>query len=88
MTNDTTMRSLAAVRADLDRLDTPQQRANFLYDLTRAVYDCVKFNGEGGEGLDGRDSAERRSLGHVTDQALTHQMAAYNDWLTPEGSRI
>lgn len=56
------------VRQAADELNAPE-RAEFARDLARAVYDSEKFTGEGGEGLDGRDSAARRALGKVVDAA-------------------
>lgn len=46
-------------------MNTARARAEFLRALVYAVYDSEKFNGHGGEGLDGRDSPGRRALGDV-----------------------
>ncbi len=64
-------RALDQVRAALPD-STPEQRAQLLEDITRAVYDQVKFKAAGGEGLDGRDGPERRSLAQVVDATINH----------------
>ena len=63
-----TQQILNDVRAAANGL-TSEERGAFARDLVREVYDAEKFNGEGGEGLDGRDSRYRRSLGRVLDEA-------------------
>lgn len=50
----------------LERCATPQQRAELVYDLTRACYDWVKTY---------QSAPERASLGTVTDAALRHAAA-------------
>lgn len=68
---------LAAVTASLQDT-TPDQRALFVEELNRAIYDHIKYHAPGGEGLDGRDSPERRSMGSVLDRAINH----HDDWKT------
>lgn len=65
---------------------TPQQRAQLLEEISFAVYDHVKFHAPEGEGLDGRDGPERRSLGLVVDRAREHA-DAFSRGRTPGGSR-
>ncbi|MDF2917986.1 MAG: hypothetical protein K0S70_2203 [Microbacterium sp.] len=56
----TTQAVLGKVRSTANR---------FARDLVREVYDAEKFNGAGGEGLDGRDSEARRTFGRLVDVA-------------------
>lgn len=65
---------------------TPQQRAKLLEQISLAVYDYVKFHAPEGEGLDGRDGPERRSLGLVVDRAREYA-DMFTRGLTTEGSR-
>lgn len=55
---------------------TPEQRALMVEELSRVVYDHVKRHAPGGEGLDGMDGPERRSLGRWVDAAIKHHF----DW--------
>ncbi len=59
---------LTAVRRTADELG-PDDRARFMRDVVREVYDSEKETGPGGDGLDGRDGPHRRLLGSVTDAA-------------------
>lgn len=59
---------LRELRAHADTL-TAGGRGQLLYEAVRAIYDSEKMTGAGGEGLDGRDSAARRSIGDVADRA-------------------
>ncbi len=63
---------------------TPQQRAQLLEAISLAIYDHVKFHVPEGEGFDGRDGPERRSLGLVVSRARDHADAFYRD--LPAGS--
>jgi len=45
---------------------TERERAQFLYDLTRAVYDGVKFDVPG----HADDDPERERIGRIVDAAL------------------
>jgi hypothetical protein len=45
---------------------TERERAKFLYDLTRAVYDGVKFDVPG----HADDDPERERIGRIVDAAL------------------
>jgi hypothetical protein len=64
----TTQAVLGKVRSTANRM-SPKERAEFARDLVREVYDAEKFNGAGGEGLDGRDSEARRTFGRLVDVA-------------------
>lgn len=66
--------TVRAARQFADSLDAAG-RGRLLYELVRAVYDSEKFNGVGGEGLDGRDSAARNAFARVSDAALAAQSA-------------
>jgi hypothetical protein len=55
--------------------DSSVARAEIARFLVKIVYDFVKFNRSEGEGLDGRDGAERRSLAKVVDAAENHYSA-------------
>lgn len=52
--------------------DNPIARAELTRFLVKTVYDFVKFNRPEGEGLDGRDGPERRSLADIVDAAEDH----------------
>lgn len=52
--------------------DNPLARADIARFLVKTVYDFVKFNRPEGEGLDGRDGPERRSLANIVDAAEDH----------------
>ena len=60
------------VREHAASLDA-QGRAELLEDLTRAVYEAVKFDHPEGGGFDGRDWQERTSLALVLDEAIEHR---------------
>lgn len=51
------------------------ERADFVEDLVRTVYDHVKLRDPEGDGLDGRDGPERTELGHVVAAAIEHAQA-------------
>lgn len=59
---------LRELRTHADTL-TAGGRGRLLYEAVRAIYDSEKMTGAGGEGIDGRDSAARRSIGEVADRA-------------------
>lgn len=59
------------VREHAASLDA-QGRAQLLEDLTRAVYEAVKFDHPEGGGFDGRDGPERTALARVLDAAIEH----------------
>ncbi len=69
-----------AVRAELRALSTPQERADYLKQLAYLFYDHTKFRALGGEGGDGRDGPERRSVGLVINAVEEHWMAARHHW--------
>jgi len=52
--------------------DNPKARAELLREMVKVVYDFVKFERPGGEGLDGRDGEERRSLAKIVDATEHH----------------
>lgn len=52
--------------------DSPLARAELARVLVRKIYDFVKFERPGGEGLDGRDGAERQSLAKIVDATECH----------------
>lgn len=52
--------------------DTPVERAEVARFLIKTVYNFVKMNRPEGEGLDGRDGPERRSMGKIVDAAENH----------------
>lgn len=56
------VRSVRPAMKDL----TERERAQFLYDLTRAVYDGVKFDVPG----HADDDPERERIGRIVDAAL------------------
>lgn len=62
------------IKARLNRAehDSPQARAELLREIIRDVYDFVKFERPGGEGLDGRSGSERESIASVVDAAEDH----------------
>lgn len=60
---------------------SPAQRAALLVELTRAVYDYVKFREPEGGGLDGREGFERAGLGRVVDAAEYHLAVVRRSWL-------
>lgn len=70
---------LASVRPALQAADTtPRDRAEFLYDLTREVYDHVKFDIHGANA----DTPERGRIGQIVDAALPptfRELAAENE---------
>lgn len=59
------------VREHAATLDA-QGRAELLEDLTRSVYEAVKFDHPEGGGFDGRDGQERAALARVLDEAIEH----------------
>jgi hypothetical protein len=69
-----------AVRVELSTLHTVQERATFLKELTYLFYDHSKFRVPGGEGMDGMDGPERRSLGKVVAAVEDHWLAAEHRW--------
>lgn len=52
--------------------EDPIARADLLRNFVKDVYDFVKKNRPEGEGLDGKDGPERRSLGKILDEAEDH----------------
>lgn len=68
---DTTRSALAAVREALHGSDE-NDRAELLEEVARAVYTWTKTRAPGGEGLDGLDGPERRSVGQVMTEAIRH----------------
>ena len=63
--------AVVAVREALEG-STDLTRAELVEEIMRQVYDWTKFREPGGEGLDGRDGPERRSLGGVLTEAIRH----------------
>lgn len=53
--------------------DNPISRAELAESLVKHIYDFVKFERPEGEGLDGRDGDERRSLAKVVDASIDHK---------------
>ncbi|PJG82803.1 hypothetical protein CVP04_07500 [Caviibacterium pharyngocola] len=53
--------------------DSSTARAEFVEWLVKQVYDFVKFERPGGEGDDGRNGMERRSLAKVRDATIDHK---------------
>ena len=77
---ESTADSITAHAADTRRLAArldAQGRSDLLVAVTEAIYNAVKHDHPEGEGLDGRDGPERRSLGSVADAARDHQDNAY-----------
>lgn len=52
--------------------DSAEARAELVRVLVKKFYDFVKFERPEGEGLDGRDGYERRSLAKIVDAAEEH----------------
>lgn len=73
-----TSKQQQAVQAVKEALavSTPDDRAELAEEISQAIYDWTKFEEPGGEGLDGRDGPERRSLGKWLDVAKDHRL----DW--------
>jgi hypothetical protein len=65
---------------------TPLERAGVLEELTRAVYDHVKYSSPEGGGLDGADGPERRALARVVDAAAEHYGRLVEDGLEDDRS--
>jgi len=56
--------------------DSEYDRARLAMLLVESVYKFVKFKRPGGEGLDGRDGAERQGLAKVVDAAKDYEFEA------------
>lgn len=52
--------------------DCPVARAELVRFFVKTIYNFVKMDRPEGEGLDGRDGPERRSMGHIVDAAENH----------------
>lgn len=52
--------------------DNAVERAELLRELIKDVYNFVKFERPEGEGLDGRNGPERKSLALIVDAAENH----------------
>ncbi|WP_308341886.1 hypothetical protein [Serratia marcescens] len=52
--------------------DNPIARAELTRFLVKTIYNFVKMERPEGEGLDGRDGPERRSMGKIVDAAENH----------------
>ncbi|EMG8712993.1 MULTISPECIES: hypothetical protein [Enterobacteriaceae] len=52
--------------------DSPVARAELARFLVKTIYNFVKMERPEGEGLDGRDGPERRSMGKIVDAAENH----------------
>lgn len=58
---------VGSVRQELNKAQPSQaERAKFVYDLVREVYDYAKYDVPGGQG----DTSEREYLGKIVDAAL------------------
>lgn len=64
-------KAVAAAREAMNG-STEESRAELIEEVARIVQGHAKFKAPGGEGLDGRDGAERRSLGRVLTEAIRH----------------
>ena len=78
--------AINAVKAALQNT-TPRQRADLLDALVQAVYDHVKFEAQGGGGLDGRDGPEREALAKVLKESRSHQIVMQGRDLPPDPPR-
>lgn len=64
--------SFQEIKNALKIIEDPIARADLLRNFIRDIYQFVKFNRPEGEGLDGRDGLERKSIGKILDESEEH----------------